>query len=182
MGMSNLSMTAQLWSINGLAAELGKDRRTVASALRTVPPDGKLQGHPAWFLATALATLRPEHAAAPDRQRRSAIIEVLLDRLEGWQEAHDPTNAETRRREAMGGPITVPVMAQLIGAAPQDVLTWLRAGMPYQCEGDWRTGRGFELVPAWAIEWVLTVIAQLRLNDDWDAARRLGLYDHAFGL
>ena len=32
-----MAMTRQLWTLNGLATELGKDRRTLGRALRHVP-------------------------------------------------------------------------------------------------------------------------------------------------
>ena len=57
-----MAMTRKLWSISGLSIELEKDRRTVAAALASTPPDGELYGKKAWFLSTALeavATLNP---------------------------------------------------------------------------------------------------------------------------
>ena len=33
-----MAMTRQLWTLNGLATELGKDRRTLGRALRHVQP------------------------------------------------------------------------------------------------------------------------------------------------
>jgi hypothetical protein len=55
-----MSMTPRLWSISALAVELCVDRRTVATKLRSVQPDGQLRGKPAWRLATALDALRPK--------------------------------------------------------------------------------------------------------------------------
>lgn len=52
-----MAMTAKLHSLNSLAVELGRDRRTIARALRHVRPDGESGGHRAWFLATAIAAL-----------------------------------------------------------------------------------------------------------------------------
>jgi hypothetical protein len=52
-----MAMTSRLWSINALATELDMDRRTVASRLRNVPPDGRLNGNPAWHLPTALEAI-----------------------------------------------------------------------------------------------------------------------------
>ena len=57
-----MPMTARLWSLNALAVELDMDRRTVGARLRGVRPDGKLNGHPAWHLTTALRVLRPNGA------------------------------------------------------------------------------------------------------------------------
>jgi hypothetical protein len=42
-----MSMTPRLWSISALAVELCVDRRTVATKLRSVQPDGQLRGKPA---------------------------------------------------------------------------------------------------------------------------------------
>ncbi|MEQ9813983.1 MAG: hypothetical protein RLO50_14480 [Azospirillaceae bacterium] len=50
-------MTSKLWSINGLATELDTDRRTIAAKLKRAPPDGRLKGHPAWHLTTALRAI-----------------------------------------------------------------------------------------------------------------------------
>ena len=53
-----MGMTAKLYSLNGLATELQRDRRTVGKALARVAPDGKTQtGDPAWHLVTALSAL-----------------------------------------------------------------------------------------------------------------------------
>src|SRR4051812_12302629 len=54
-----MSMTPRLWSINGLAVELGIDRRTVAQRLRNVQAAGEAQGHPVWRLDDALSVLKP---------------------------------------------------------------------------------------------------------------------------
>src|SRR5690349_15305615 len=53
-----MAMTKRVFSINGLATETGRDRRTIAAALARVPPDGEVKGgHPGWFLSTALSAL-----------------------------------------------------------------------------------------------------------------------------
>ena len=53
-----MAMTRQLWTLNGLATELGKDRRTLGRALRHVPADGTARGgHKGWFMETALRAL-----------------------------------------------------------------------------------------------------------------------------
>jgi len=53
-----MAMTRQLWSLNGLATELGKDRRTLGRALRNVAPDGTTgDGYRGWFMETALSAL-----------------------------------------------------------------------------------------------------------------------------
>src|SRR5689334_3277592 len=49
-----MAMTRQLWTLNGLATELGKDRRTLGRALRGAPADGTTAGgYQGWFMETA---------------------------------------------------------------------------------------------------------------------------------
>lgn len=69
-----MAMTPQIFSISGLATEIGCDRRAVAKALSGVKPDGKLKGKPGWRLATALAAMRKNangngHAEEPTSER-----------------------------------------------------------------------------------------------------------------
>ena len=52
-----MAMTAKLWTISGLAAELDKDRRTITRALRNVPHDGKEGRYRAWHMTTVLASM-----------------------------------------------------------------------------------------------------------------------------
>ena len=52
-----MAMTAKLWTISGLAAELDKDRRTITRALRDVPHDGKEGRYRAWHMTTVLAAM-----------------------------------------------------------------------------------------------------------------------------
>jgi hypothetical protein len=56
-----MAMVQKIWSINALAVELEVDRRTLATALKGIAPDGKLgsgkRQHDAWKLLTALVAL-----------------------------------------------------------------------------------------------------------------------------
>ena len=52
-----MAMTAKLWTISGLAAELDKDRRTITRALRDIPHDGKEGRWDAWHMTTVLAAM-----------------------------------------------------------------------------------------------------------------------------
>jgi hypothetical protein len=58
-----MAMSPTLFTINGLATELNRDRRRAANALRGVKPDGKSGKNDAWYLSTALRVLKP----APER-------------------------------------------------------------------------------------------------------------------
>jgi hypothetical protein len=62
-----MAMTRQLWSINGLATELGKDRRTLGRALRHVAADGTTRGgYQGWFMETALRALGAKGQASSE--------------------------------------------------------------------------------------------------------------------
>ena len=56
-----MAMTAELWTMSGLATELGHDQRTIGAALATTPPDGDKEyrgkSHKAWFMRTAIAAI-----------------------------------------------------------------------------------------------------------------------------
>ncbi len=52
-----MAMSRKLWSINGLAVELDRDRRIVADAVGHLKPDGESAGRPAWFMTTAVRAL-----------------------------------------------------------------------------------------------------------------------------
>ena len=62
-----MAMMPQLFTLNGLSAELGRDFRLIARRLRGVPPDGKVGKRPAWFLRTAIAAMQ-----AHDEEKRGA--------------------------------------------------------------------------------------------------------------
>ena len=155
-----MAMTRSLYSISALATELGRDRRTIAAALATVPADGKRGVHRAWFLSTALDALDPKRRLVAE-----TFIDHLCDRLDGWQEVYG------------GGKPAVPIdqAADLLAVDRDAVLTWLRAGMPYSVEGDWQTGEGFEIVLSWAIDWVVMVHGLAVHQGAEKAARRLRL-------
>src|SRR5690242_1042340 len=62
-----MAMTRQLWTINGLATELGKDRRTLGRVLRHVAADGTTRGgYQGWFMETALRELSHCKASGQD--------------------------------------------------------------------------------------------------------------------
>jgi hypothetical protein len=86
-----MGMTAKLYSLNGLATELQRDRRTVGKALARVPPDGKTpSGDPAWHLVTALAALdriedrRSHHRGGDDADIRE--VEFTAQKLHDFFE------------------------------------------------------------------------------------------------
>ena len=80
-----MTMTKRLWSLNALATELDHDRRTIAGALKSVPQDGELAGHPAWFIGTALKALRPQGSdddaldPAQERARKDRALAIAAE-------------------------------------------------------------------------------------------------------
>jgi hypothetical protein len=62
-----MGMTRRLWSLNGLETETGRDRRTLGKILSTVPADGRLGKHPAWYLTTVLAAIDRYENPVPSR-------------------------------------------------------------------------------------------------------------------
>jgi hypothetical protein len=77
-----MAMTRQLWTINGLATELGKDRRTLGRVLRHVAADGKTRGgHQGWFMETALRALSHKGKASVEEDSTPPGLEII-DRVE----------------------------------------------------------------------------------------------------
>ena len=165
-----MTMQRRLWSINALATELGKDRRTIAKRLDGVPIDGELNGHPAWYLSTALAAVEENGEASSSRSQVEDAGFVSLhycERLREWHEIH----GERGQADAL----SLDETAMLIGVEAHSVLLWLRAGMPYVEEGDVETGAGFRLWPSWVLEWMLTLSIVCTLTRDEPARRKLRL-------
>ena len=77
-----MAMTRRLWTLNGLATELGKDRRTLGRALRHVPADGTTRGgYQGWFMETALRALSDKGKARVEQGPTPPGLEVI-DRVE----------------------------------------------------------------------------------------------------
>jgi|ERR1700730_5672390 hypothetical protein len=77
-----MAMTRQLWSLNGLATELGKDRRTLGRVLRHVAADGTTRGgYQGWFMETALRALSHKGKAGSEDVPTPLGFEVI-DRVE----------------------------------------------------------------------------------------------------
>src|SRR3954471_12596802 len=83
---------------------------------------------------------RPAWPAAPQIHGPPAAYE-------GWEEL--PLREKPRR--------VIGQMAADYGVSVETVLTWLHAGMPYLEEGDWHTGDGFVLRPAWVFDWIMAL-------------------------
>jgi hypothetical protein len=162
-----LSMVRKLWSLNALSTELGRDRRTVSKMLAMTPPDGRLNGHPAWLLTTALRALYAYEEPQPASAANSAdvLLGSFIDRVVHWQEIH------------RGPPIewTIEATAEGLGLTIETLVIWLRSGMPYAKEGNWVTGAGFVLVPSWVIDWQAKLTVLNKLFGNKHTERQLGV-------
>lgn len=82
-----MAMKPQLWTISGLAVELGIDRRTITRRIKDVPPGGKKGRHDAWWLADVAPLL-----IVPQKSERS-------EELATYQAEIAKARAEKLRRE-----------------------------------------------------------------------------------
>lgn len=160
-----MAMTKMLWSISGLSVELSRDRRTIAKVLAGVRPDGQLRGKPAWRLETALAALAVEGKQQALRTSGEPFG-TFLERLEGWKEIYGQQE-----------PLAMPIgqVGKLFRVERANLVTMLRAGMPYVQAGSWEDGTGFVLRPAWVADWLQMNRCLAALSGDRASARRLGV-------
>ena len=151
-----MAMTPTLYTISALSTELGRDRRTIADALRHHRPDGKVGGYDGWYLTTALGALGNKRSSGDPEVNRSALAEIMLDRLK----------MKLSRKSDMQ--FTVDQFARMVGKERETVLIWMRVGMPYAAQGNWKTGEGFSIRLPHALEWLALVGAHL--DDSGDKA------------
>ena len=85
------------------------------------------------------------------------MLGLLIDRALEWREIKRGGD-ETR--------VTADDVAEWFSVSKSDVLTWLRAGMPYLLEGNFETGVGFVLSAPWTIDWVLVTSALAEAEGD----------------
>jgi hypothetical protein len=98
-----MRMVSKLWTINGLATELGRDRRAIAKLLRNVPPDGR-----DWPMQTGSAIGRK--TATPARRSVIRCIPCIRSRC-----AERVQRAMSTRSQGSG---TRPVVRVVIGGSP----------------------------------------------------------------
>jgi hypothetical protein len=95
-----MPMVPKLHTIESLAIELGRDRRTVARALRSVAPDGTLKGKPVWRLQTALRVLDRRSGGGGgggDAAVIAELEEVAEELVRGLDDAGKIGDLEQRR-------------------------------------------------------------------------------------
>jgi hypothetical protein len=98
-----MAMTPQTYTLEALATETGRDRRTIGKALANVAPDGRdSRGRPVWKLATCMAALDRRGGrvgSAGDVARLSGEAERLIDLLvQGLKRAEAEPNLIERRK------------------------------------------------------------------------------------
>lgn len=167
-----MAMIRQLWSLNALSVELGRDRRTVAKILNDTAPDGVLKGKPAWYLQTALQAFGQydglPHYLVNAEDAAHNQCGFLSDRVEDWEEIYGEEPIEWTFEEAV----------ENLPYSAEQILTWLRAGAGYVKAGDWATGEGFILRPHWLIDFSWFAYVCTKLTGDRKAARLLKLSEH----
>ncbi len=103
-----MPMKAKLWSLNGLAVELGRDVRTLGKALSGVQPDGMVGKNPGYHIETALSALRRRGAARsgqPGDKAEAEAIFIELEELavaidEGFKKLRNEPDIKKRREMA----------------------------------------------------------------------------------
>ncbi len=110
-----MAMRARLWTLSGLATELGCNIRTISAALNDVPADGRVnlrgKAYDGWKIETARKALAARSAevarkrnggcSAPDREalRMAGEIETRLADVEALLERLDAEPDVAKRRE-----------------------------------------------------------------------------------
>jgi hypothetical protein len=72
-----MSMRPKLYSLSALSIELNLNPRTLARRLKRVPSDGKIGGHSAWFLATALRATQADYEPGPSGSGEAINAELM---------------------------------------------------------------------------------------------------------
>src|SRR3982074_1132265 len=96
-------MQEETYTVNGASDALGRDRRVISKALRTVPPDSRdEQGRPRWRLPTIAKALSAlDRAGSGSSGASSALadeVEAIAAELEeGLEKLRTAPDVETAR-------------------------------------------------------------------------------------
>ncbi|WP_442583129.1 hypothetical protein ACSBOB_14715 [Mesorhizobium sp. ASY16-5R] len=159
-------MAEKLFTLNGLAEKLGRDRRTVTAALRGVTPDGRAGRYDGWSLATAWRHL--DKVSRNSERSETKHADLIFDRLDAWPEIYGDDDKDEMLFD-------FDVAAPLMRLDSEQLLLCLRAGMPYAQRGHFGTGKGFTIRIAWAIEWMTMTAASLKREGSFQLLEKLGL-------
>ena len=120
-----MAMTAKLWTVTGLASELGRDRRTISGALRDVPPDGKSGRFDAWYLTTAIRALS---GSGDDRfdltAERARLAAAQAERVERQNAVEAGEFIRVASFNRMATAAFLIVRGRLLGIAPRLAPLW----------------------------------------------------------
>lgn len=114
-----MAMRPQLWTVNALAVELGRDRRSIAKLVSDLPPDGQERGVDAWRLKRVIDIMlrgsreRPAGNLDPEQQRARKEKELA--------DAAALKNAVTRK-ELVSGAEVEKAWGNMIGIARERIL------------------------------------------------------------
>jgi hypothetical protein len=125
------SEVQQFFTVNGAAEVLERDRRTIARALRDVPPDDKdAQGRLRWKLATIVNAMKGREDRSPSNDKVVAEIEAAHAALAAglekmWVVAKDsgPEAARQVVRDGLGrlvGALDRALERGLVGLKPHE--------------------------------------------------------------
>jgi hypothetical protein len=99
----------QFFTVNGAAEVLERDRRTIARALRDVPPDDESKGR-RWKLATIVNAMKGREDRSPSNDKMVAEIEGAhealaagLERMWAAAKVSGPEAARQVVRDGVGG-------------------------------------------------------------------------------
>jgi hypothetical protein len=99
----------QFFTVNGAAEVLERDRRTIARALRDVPPDDESKGR-RWKLATIVNAMKAREDRSPSNDKMVAEIEGAhealaagLERMWATAKVSGPEAARQVVRDGVGG-------------------------------------------------------------------------------
>ena len=91
-----MTSTAKLWTLHGLSVELNRNTRTLAKALRTTRPDGKVGNYAGWYMSTALSALRRHEGP---RDVGDSNVDAVCYDLEAVARAFDARLARMRKEQ-----------------------------------------------------------------------------------
>ena len=99
-----MAMRPKLWSLSGLAVELGRNVRTVSAALANVPADGDLtvkgKRYDGWTIETALRALGPRTGDARAAANCDELKQIAAELEDGFERLRKEPDIERRRKLA----------------------------------------------------------------------------------
>jgi hypothetical protein len=92
-----MAMTPQLLTLEAIAVETGKDRRTIGRLLRDINPDGMVKGRPAWRLKTVLRLLDRRNGSSAPLEGSAELTDLAQKIQDGFERARGIVDLAERR-------------------------------------------------------------------------------------